>query len=230
MTDRLLISGKRLASVRMARYLTQEELANRLGMSIAGIRRLEQMKVGGMQMRNFRRLAQLVEMTCEELRGRVGVSRSAALETAQQFIAGQRPAIAAMPVIPVTEVERFHGVSASRAEDRTDVRRARVPVPAGPDHRFVVTVDGDCMEPRYLDGNLVVFSVDAVEREGILPGRNYFIQFTDGETTFKRIFFDDLEANRLILRCWNAKYPDRTIERSSIQLLARAEYRLIVDS
>jgi hypothetical protein len=76
---------------------------------------------------------------------------------------------------------------------------------------------------------MVVFSVDAAEREGIMEGRNYFIQFTEGETTFKRIFFDPVEANRLILRCWNGKYPDRLIERGSVQLLARAEYRLVRD-
>jgi transcriptional regulator with XRE-family HTH domain len=228
MTERPLISGKRLASLRTEHYLTQEELANRLDMSLAGIRRLEQMHIGGMQLRNFRRLAELVELNCEELRDRIGVAGSFSSQTARQFIAGQ-PAALAQTAGAVMDVERFHGVSASRAEDRTDVRRGRVPVPAAPDRRFAVAVDGDCMEPKYRHGDEVVFSVDAAEREGIVQGRNYFIQFIDGETTFKRIFFDPLEANRLVLRCWNTKYPDRQIERSAIQLLARAEYRLVKD-
>jgi transcriptional regulator with XRE-family HTH domain len=229
MTERLLISGKRLASLRTERYLTQEELANRLGMSTAGVRRLEQMTFGGMHMRNFRRLAELVELTCEELRSRVGVSRTFESEPARQLIAGQPAALARARAEPVMDVVRFHGVSASRAENRTDVERGRVPVRAGPDRRFAVAVDGDCMEPKYRHGDEVVFSVDAAEREGIVQGRNYFIQFVDGETTFKRIFFDPIEANRLVLRCWNTKYPDRQVERSAIQLLARAEYRLVKD-
>ena len=127
-------------------------------------------------------------------------------------------------------MERFHGVSAARREDRAGVERGRVPIPAGARRRFAVIVDGDCMEPKYRDGDVVVFSVDAAEREGIVDGRNYFIQFADGENTFKRVFLEPSDVNWLVLRCWNAKYPPRRVERTSIHLLARAEYRLVPDT
>ena len=31
---------------------------------------------------------------------------------------------------------------------------------------------------------------DAFEREGIIPGKSYYLAFTDGSTTFKRVFFE----------------------------------------
>ncbi len=228
MAHRLLISGERLASLRAERYLTQEELAGRLGMSTAGVRRLEQLRAGGMQLRNFRRLAALTEVTPEQLRQRICLP----LPHPQQpgsLVHGQPSALLPGSASAVVEIERFHGVSAARSEDRAGVERDQVPVPAGAGRRFSVVVDGDCMEPKYRNGDVVVFSIDAAEREGIVDGRNYFIQFADGQNTFKRIFREPSDIEWLVLRCWNAKYPDRRVERASIQLLARAEYRLVPD-
>ncbi len=85
------------------------------------------------------------------------------------------------------------------------------------------------MEDRYRHGDVVVFSIDAAEQEGIVDGRNYFIQFHDGENTFKRIFLDPDDADHLLLRCWNPRYPQRRIERDQISLLAKAVYRLVPD-
>jgi transcriptional regulator with XRE-family HTH domain len=228
MAERLLISGDRLASLRNERYLTQAELASRLGMSTAGVRRLEQLDVGGMQVRNFRRLAELARCTPEQLRQRIGV-RPGWSGSRPELVAGQPAALARGPSLAVIDVERFHGVSAARTEDRAGVERGHIPVPAGAGRRFAAVVDGDCMEPKYENGDVVVFSIDAAEKEGIIEGRNYFIQFTDGQNTFKRIFFEPTDADWLILRCWNARYPDRRVERTMVQLLARAEYRLVPD-
>jgi biotin operon repressor len=228
MAERLLIHGERLSLLRNERYLTQAELASRLGMSTAGVRRLEQLEVGGMQVRNFRRLAELTQCTPQQLRQRIGVSPEWS-RVSEDLVSGQPSAMAPSPSLPVVNVERYHGVSAARTEDRASVDRGQIPVPAGASRRFAVVVDGDCMEPKYGNGDVVIFSVDAAEREGIIEGRNYFIQFTDGQNTFKRIFFEPTDVHWLILRCWNARYPDRRVERSTVQLLARAEYRLVPD-
>lgn len=230
MTRRLTISGERLASLRAERYLTQEELAGKLGMSTAGVRRLEQLRVGGMQFRNFRRLAELTQITPEQLRERIGAPSDFHARCDAEFVEGQPPAITRGSLREVVEVERFHGVSAARREDRAGVERGLVPVPAGAGRRFAVSVDGDCMEPKYRNGDVVVFSVDAAEREGIVDGRNYFIQFADGQNTFKRVFLEPSDVDWLVLRCWNEKYPPRKVERDTIQLLARAEYRLVPDT
>jgi hypothetical protein len=85
-------------------------------------------------------------------------------------------------------------------------------------------VDGDCQQPKWKHGELVIFSYDAVEREGILPGKSYYLAFTDGSTTFKRLYPDENDAERYILRCWNRKkYPkDQKIHRDEVVRIARA--------
>jgi phage repressor protein C with HTH and peptisase S24 domain len=268
MQKRVMILGRKLAALRTERYWTQEEFAARLQMSPGNVRRLEQADVSGIQVKNFRRLAELLETTPGQLRDQIGAPPEAVnagadarhpgqVEAAERE--GSRPAtrgngqrhtetydygsqvepdndqpsaLELESVEPVVEIERFHGVSAARPEERTDVAGGTVPVPVGSKpgaRRFSVTVDGDCMEPKYRHGDVVVFSVDAAERGGIVDGKNYFIQFDDGENTFKRVYVDPAHRDRVILRCWNKSYPPRTVERRKIKLLARAVYRLLPD-
>jgi transcriptional regulator with XRE-family HTH domain len=235
MAKRVMISGKKFADVRRGWYLTQEEFAQRLAMSAGNVRRLEQSQEGGMQVKNFRRLAELMKLTPDELYARIGVGPlgpSRALgDNGLEETAGppQPPALRPDSIQPVMEIERFHGVSAARPEDRAGVDRGKTLVPAGSRRQFSVVVDGDCMEPKYRHGDVVIFSADAVDREGIVDGRSYFIQFDDGENTFKRVFAHPNDVNLVVLRCWNGEYPDRVMDRSSIRLVARATYRLVAD-
>jgi transcriptional regulator with XRE-family HTH domain len=242
MGQRVMILGRRLAALRREKYLTQEEFAQRLEMSAANVRRLEQAEVGGMQVKNFRKLATLLNVIPDELRRRIGAldqSSTGSADADARAARDSKVSSAATEGSPVglkartrrevVEVDHYHGVSAARAEDRTDANRGRAPVPAGSLRRFAVTVDGDCMEPKYRDGDVVVFSVDVAEREGIIEGKNYFLQFVDGENTFKRVFPDPENRELLILRCWNERYPPRIVERSQVKLLARAVYRLTPD-
>ncbi|HZL34698.1 MAG TPA: LexA family transcriptional regulator [Tepidisphaeraceae bacterium] len=252
MSQPVTIMGRRFAAIRRERYLTQEEFAQRLEMSPANVRRLEQSEVSGMQVKNFRRLATLLDLAPDELRQRIGAPaplKSQTHTTAESD--ADAPAHANIrpkderpdpPVhgpdfptgigagkTPVVDVAHFHGVSAARVEQRTETHRGNAPAPAGPSRRFAVTVDGDCMEPRYRHGDVVLFSVEAAEREGIIDGKNYFLQFADGENTFKRVFPDPDNRELLILKCWNEKYAPRIIERSRIKLLARAVFRMLPD-
>src|ERR1700760_3608368 len=88
--QRVLIHGKRFAALRGERYLTQDEFAQRLEMSPANIRRLEQNEVGGMQVKNFCRLATLLNVSPDELRRKIGVdardASSVAPETAESIV------------------------------------------------------------------------------------------------------------------------------------------------
>lgn len=234
MNQRVVILGKQLAALRRERYLTQEEFAQRLEMSAANVRRLEQSGAGGMHVRNFRKLATLLKIEPDDLRRQIGAAGGMDSAHTEVPPAELNPARAPSALKPGTiaeavEVAHYHGVSAARLEVRTDARRGRAVVPAGSPRRFAATIDGDCMEPRYCDGDVVVFSVDAAEREGIVEGKNYFIQFNDDENTFKRIFLDPDHREQIILRCWNERYPARTVERKSVKLLARAIYKLTPD-
>src|SRR5437763_13601194 len=123
MSQRIIILGKRFADLRRERYLTQDEFAQKLDMSAANVRRLEQSESSGMQFRNFRKLATLVNVSPQELRRRICVPTTQESEAArgagalqdEQFPRGIRPDT----LREVTEVEHFHGVSAARTEQRT---------------------------------------------------------------------------------------------------------------
>src|ERR1700712_219978 len=126
MGQRVMILGRRFAALRRERYLTQEEFAQRLEMSPANVRRLEQSETGGMQVKNFRRLATLLNVSPDDLRRRIGAAdettATGAIATAEPPITNSKfpAALKSTSRRDVVDVAHFHGVSAARAEDRTD--------------------------------------------------------------------------------------------------------------
>ena len=118
------------------------------------------------------------------------------------------------------------GVAASKRVEKLEEQDEESKLPASIEdaRAFSIPVDGDCQEPVWKDGDVIIFSFDAFDREGILPGKSYYLAFTDGSTTFKRVFLDDTDPEVYILRCWNtAKYPDeRRVHFSEVVRIARA--------
>ena len=118
------------------------------------------------------------------------------------------------------------GVAASRRVEKLEEedQESRQPVATDDARVFTIPVDGDCQEPAWKDGEIVLFSFDAYDREGIVPGKSYYLAFTDGSTTFKRVFLDDDDPETYILRCWNtAKYPnERRAHFREVVRIARA--------
>lgn len=128
---------------------------------------------------------------------------------------------------PARMVPHFvSGVAASRRVEKLEDEdyESRQPVRIEDLRVFTIPVDGDCQEPVWKDGEIVVFSFDAYEREGILPGKSYYLAFTDGSTTFKRVMIDPDDPDIYILRCWNtARYPgERRVHFSEVVRIARA--------
>jgi len=82
---------------------------------------------------------------------------------------------------------------------------------------FAVRVVGDSMEPKFCEGDIVVFSPAAEARNG----DDCFIRFAmPHETTFKRVFFES--NNKVRLQPRNEKYPPTIIDGSRINGLYRA--------
>jgi repressor LexA len=81
----------------------------------------------------------------------------------------------------------------------------------------LVRVVGDSMEPKFCEGDIVVFS-PVVE---VSNGDDCFVRFTQPhETTFKRVFFEADDKVRLQPR--NQKYPPMIINGKRINGLYRA--------
>ncbi len=85
---------------------------------------------------------------------------------------------------------------------------------------FAVRVVGDSMEPKFREGDIVVFSPAAE----VNNGDDCFIRFSSPhETTFKRVFFEPDNMVRLQPR--NEKYPPVTAEGKRIDGIYKATIR-----
>jgi repressor LexA len=82
---------------------------------------------------------------------------------------------------------------------------------------FAVRIIGDSMEPKFRQGDIVVFS-PALE---VRSGDDCFVRFTSPhETTFKRVFFEP--DNQIRLQPRNDKYPPQILDGKRINGLYRA--------
>jgi repressor LexA len=88
---------------------------------------------------------------------------------------------------------------------------------------FAARVHGDSMTPKYRQGDIVIFSPAADPREG----DDCFIRFEDGQTTFKRIFFENDADGTAVLRLQprNEKYRPQVVPADSVSGVYRALYK-----
>lgn len=85
---------------------------------------------------------------------------------------------------------------------------------------FAVCVVGDSMEPKYHEGDIIVFSPGA----GVESGDDCFVRMADPhETTFKQVFFDEHDMIRLQPR--NQKYSPIVMDKNRINGLYKAVIR-----
>ncbi|MCC7349085.1 MAG: helix-turn-helix domain-containing protein [Phycisphaerales bacterium] len=91
------------------------------------------------------------------------------------------------------------------------------------DQAFAARVHGDSMCPKYRAGDIVVFSPGTTVRNG----DDCFVRFGDGQTTFKRVFFESDEGGKPVLRLQprNEKYRPRTIASEEVSGLYRAVFK-----
>jgi transcriptional regulator with XRE-family HTH domain len=105
------------------------------------------------------------------------------------------------PYLPATtsHVVRVSAAGLRSSETRVELNELGNPinedlitiiVPSDSKGQFSAVVDGTCMEPDYRDGEIVTFSYDVTQRDGLVVGKDYFFQGrgeSNGEGTFKRL-------------------------------------------
>jgi hypothetical protein len=221
------ISGQRLAALWRDSAMSQETFAHAIGMKRSGVIRLMQPGEHGMFTDNFRRLAEAIETTPEELRNRIGaeseatsdrvstpvafggVSRSANLDAGVSGLAR-----------PLREITRFHGISAGARNERLAVQHGAVKIPQDCGE-FAVRVDGESMSPEYPDNAVALF--ESVEGQQFTFGKDYLIWFTNGECYFSRVTESDDDRDVLLLQKINSdreRFPDRTVHRREVARVA----------
>ena len=91
---------------------------------------------------------------------------------------------------------------------------------------FAARVHGDSMVPKYREGDIVIFSPAAPAKSG----DDCFIRFDDGQTTFKRVFFENDESAGdggavLRLQPRNEKYRSQIIPAERVSGVYKAMYK-----
>jgi hypothetical protein len=122
-------------------------------------------------------------------------------------------------VPPVPEFEL--AVAAGHWTDVSDI--AEVHQPGQIDHGFFrVRIRGDSMSPKYKDGAMIEFRCLRADRDGVIVGRDYYVQRSDGTATFKCV--EEADEETLTLRARNQrKYPERmVVERGLVVRMALA--------
>jgi transcriptional regulator with XRE-family HTH domain len=219
------IYGKKLAAARNRLAMTQRELGEVIGgVSDETISRVERQEISGILAKRLPKLAAALGLDLQQFKSvycppdEMGATGETFLDLPSGIDMRQARSARLLPEFPV-------GIAASRRIDKmVDYPDGDRPVDTGDQRAFAAPVDGDCQTPKWRHGEIVIFSYDAVEREGILPGNSYYIAFTDGSTTFKRVFLDESNPDIYLLRCWNRKkYPkDQPVPRDEVVRIARA--------
>jgi hypothetical protein len=221
------VSGERLAALWRESAMSQETFAHEIGMKRSGFLRLMQPGEHGMFTDNFRRLAEAVQATPDELRSRIGPAGEAEFERVDAGGAsprvsrgGDRLAGVSGMAQPLREITRFHGISAGVRNERLAIEHGTVKVPQDFGD-FAVRVDGESMSPEYPDNAVVLF--ESVEGQQFTFGRDYIIWFTNDECYFSRVIESDDDRDVLVLQKINPdrrRFPDRTVHRREIARVA----------
>ncbi|MGA3066077.1 MAG: helix-turn-helix domain-containing protein [Tepidisphaeraceae bacterium] len=227
------VYGRKLAAARNRLAITQRELGAAIGVSDETISRVERQETAGILAKHLPKLAVSLGMNLDQFRSAFCPPAAAPAPTGT--LAGQGglpPGIDVTRQRPARTLPEFAiGIAASRRVDKLADYPDANRLAATADRRaFSAPVDGDCQNPKWRDGEIVIFSYDAVEREGILPGSSYYVAFTDGSTTFKRLFPDEQDPEQFVLRCWNRKkYPnDQRVHRDEIVRIAKAVSKQVI--
>jgi hypothetical protein len=226
------ISGQGLVALWRESAMSQASFAAAIGMKRAGLLRLLQPGEHRMFTDNFRRLAEAVQMSPEDLRSRIGAEGEAAFTGISAAMlspalaippgprAGDRLAGVSGIAQPLREITRFHGISAGARHERLAVQQGAVKVPQDLGD-FAVRVDGESMSPEYPDNAVAMF--ESVEGQQFTFGKDHLIWFTDGECYFSRVTESDDDRDVLILQKINPdreRFPDQIVHRREVARVA----------
>jgi phage repressor protein C with HTH and peptisase S24 domain len=221
------VSGERLAALWRESAMSQETFAHEIGMKRSGFLRLMRPGEHGMFTDNFRRLAETVRITPDELRSRIGPAEEAELEGVGDGFASARASRGSDRLVgvsgdaqPLREITRFHGISAGTRDERLAIAQGTVKIPQNFGD-FAVRVDGDSMSPEYPNNAVVLF--ESVEGQQFTFGKDYLIWFTNDECYFSRVTESDDDRDVLVLQKINPdreRFPDRTVHRRDVARVA----------
>lgn len=212
------VNGHRFAELRRSLMLTQDELGPKLGMSGGSVARIERTTQTGINLRSFRRMAELAGVTIETLKKRIGVrsgavsekagAKAAAVEKVGRNVRGaaEVSVAAALPgrgVALLGEVTAG-GLIESFVYQNEITQHLPLAFPQA-ERVYALRIRGDSMAPAYQPGEILI--VQDLTPDQLIDGEDAVIQRDgsgDDASTFKRIIF--LGGGRLKLVPLNPAY------------------------
>lgn len=213
-----------LAQARRRRTLSQEELAARCGVSLSTVTRAEQ----GRAVPSGNSLRHLAAELGHDPQLLVSLGKKERrLPKIPGVITGdQLPAFPTLPLPTLPQrasVPHYGSVSAVQTDSRDEIAGEFSELP-GVD--FTVTVDGQCMEPRYENGERLGCSIARWMAEGFVWGKDYWIRFTDGQTTLKRVRPDPRHRDKI--RCTPLNPKARPFSRLKVDVEKAARVLMVL--
>ena len=133
--------------------------------------------------------------------------------------------------VSTNSVPVINRVSAGYPQDFTDLNYPKgiaddyvgCPDLQGDKDAFAARVHGDSMTPKYRQGDIVIFSPAAPPKSG----DDCFVRFTDGHTTFKRVFFESDPKGQAVIRLQprNERYRPQVVPSVEVSGLYKALFR-----
>jgi SOS-response transcriptional repressor LexA len=207
------VNGRKFAELRRSLLLTQDELGAKLGMSGGNVARIESSAQTGINLRNFRRMAELAKISVEALKKRIGArtgtttgqgpGAKATFRKAERAPAVSAASSAAQGVALLGEVTAG-GLIESFVYQNETPQRLPLAFP-GAERVYALRIRGDSMAPAYQPGEILI--VQDLTPDQLIDGEDAVIQRDgsgDDASTFKRIVF--LGGGRLKLVPLNPAY------------------------
>lgn len=178
------IEGTRVAAMRKAKGWTQQDLADKLefhgGSSVSRIERQERVSVA--------------MSTVTALANAFGLSYDAMLAALGAPFPEGLSRVVKMRLVPYFSVKMPAGRWVESDPRTMEDADGTVPLPVDlPQDVFCLRIYGECMEPGFPDGSVIVFQPVRDGERGALQfedGKPYYFEHTDGKATFKLVFYE----------------------------------------
>lgn len=217
----VLIDGRKLKAIRERMVLTRGQFADKIGVSLNWLGEAEKQGTRSVLRRKLGDVADALQMDPNELRAESAPST-------EPLLPGEKYTIVKMRKYPVFEVSIPAGRWADSEPRMVEDADGHVMLEPDkvPSDAFVLKIDGDCMEPDYEDGSVIVFApvrVGESKSQRFEGGRDYYIEHTDGKSTFKRVYFEQRGDDGFFrLEPINPKYDAFEIPEQMVARISRA--------
>ena len=196
--------GDRIRELRKGRNMTQQDLADTLGVERSSISKYE--KGAAIPSDELKiKLANLFDVTIDYILGREGQ----ATVKPQISPSGQSIPVTAIVSLPVVGTVKCGPGGLAYQDVEGYVQAANV---KHPDECFYLHVTGDSMEPQITEGDLALIRRQPEVESGELA----VVVVNSEEGTLKKVLFKD---GAVILQAFNPKYPPRVFTGDAINSL-----------